>query len=214
MGRAGAGRRLGRIVGFVAGVVLALALAAPAWAASATATLAPIGTGSYLLTVTNTGSETINGFVVAAGEEPVPTNIVPNPACKYGNSPVSASINCTVTVAPGGSTQMCYTGHPLAEFVPGSSILLLGPAAPYAPISAAPPVASCPLPGFSAGTKTTGTGSTPGSSNKGTHAWTRTQCKGAYKAWSKKHGHANRSQKKAEANKLHKLYSCPLSILK
>jgi hypothetical protein len=53
-----AGCRRGRIAGLVITATLALSLAsvAPAWASGPTATLAPIGTGSYLLTVT-TGAE-------------------------------------------------------------------------------------------------------------------------------------------------------------
>jgi hypothetical protein len=156
------GRRLGvkrsarGILGVVAGVVLALAVAAPASASfSATATLAPIGTGSYLLTVTNTGSETITGFFASAGEEPVPTNIVPSPACHYGNTPAQGTITCTITVAPGASAQMCYTGKPLGELVPGSALLLQPQSGPVT-LAMAPAVTSCPLPGFTATSGGTG----------------------------------------------------------
>jgi hypothetical protein len=156
-GGSGIARTARRATGVLAAVALLLTVAAPAWAGtSATATLAPIGTGSYLLTVTNTGSEAFGGFVVGAGEEPVPTNIVPSPACKFGNTPVAASINCTITVAPGTSTQMCYTGHALGELLPGSSVLLLGGAGGFTSASPAPAVASCPLAGFKAGSGSTG----------------------------------------------------------
>jgi hypothetical protein len=146
--RIGVKRSTGGALGVVAAVVLALAAAAPAWASfSATTTLAPIGTGSYLLTVTNTGSETITGFFASAGEEPVPTNIVPSPACHYGNSPAQATITCTITIAPGASAQMCYTGKALGELLPGSALLLQPQAGPVT-LAMAPAVASCPLAGF------------------------------------------------------------------
>jgi streptogramin lyase len=51
-------------------------------------------------------------------------------------------------------------------------------------------------------------------SSKRGHVWTQTQCKSTYEAWTKTHHHAARSQRKVEANKLHKLHGCPLSILK
>jgi hypothetical protein len=143
-------RSMSRALGGVAAVVLALTLAAPAWASnSASSTLAPIGTGSFLLTVTNTGSEPIAGFVASAGETPAPTNIVPSPACHYGNTPVVASITCTVTIAPGASTQMCYTGNAISEALPGAALILL-PQAGSVSLTTAPAVASCPLPGFKA----------------------------------------------------------------
>lgn len=144
----------------MAAVVLALTVAAPAWAnpsATVTATLAPIGTGSHLLTITNTGSAPITGFVVGAGVEPVPTNIVPSPACQFGNTPFTGSIKCSITVLPGASTQMCYTGRALAELVPGSALLVQTTASEnFAPVGTSPAVASCPLPGFNAGSGSTG----------------------------------------------------------
>jgi hypothetical protein len=232
--RLGGRRRLRTMFGLVALVLVSLVVAAPALATipSATATLAPIGTGSYLLTVTNTGSEPLTGFVVSAGEEPVPTNIVPT-ACQFSGSPFSAAINCTIPLALGASAQMCYTGHALVEVIPGSSVLLLAAGGGgYASIGTSAAVASCPLPGFNPGSGSTpGTGSTPGptttpvtngtpvksttpATGKGGSAFTHTQCKAAYRAWGKKHHHATRSQKKAESNKLHKTHGCSLSILK
>jgi|GEM_PF-3496706 len=150
-GRTHGGKRSAwRALGGVAAVALALTVAAPAWAGySATATLAPIGTGSYLLTVTNTGSEPIGGFIGSAGETPVPMNIVPSPACHYGNSPVVASITCTITIALGASAQMCYTGNALVEELPGDA-LILEPQAGAVTLTTSPAVASCPLPGFKA----------------------------------------------------------------
>lgn len=159
--RSGSACRHGGAVGVVTAIVLALATASPAWAnPSASATLAPIGTGSYLLHLTNTGNESITSFIVVAGEEPLVTNVVPSPACHYGSSPVTGSITCTVTVPPAASTEMCYTGHALEEFIPGDSVLVNGSAGTaYSLISSAPAVASCPLPGFNAGSGSTGSGS-------------------------------------------------------
>ena len=63
--------RRSRLAGFIAGGAVLLALAVPAWASATTiegtATLAPIGTGSYLLTVTNTGTGEIKA-VIFGGE--------------------------------------------------------------------------------------------------------------------------------------------------
>jgi streptogramin lyase len=56
--------------------------------------------------------------------------------------------------------------------------------------------------------------STVSTSSKGGHPWAHPQCNRTYKAWTRAHRHANRSQKKVEANKLNRLHSCPLSILK
>lgn len=147
----------------MAAVLLALTIAAPAWASSvATATLAPIGTGSYLLTLTNTSSQTITGFVVAAGSEPSATNIVPSPACSLGtnNTPIliEDAVICNVAVAPGASTRVCYTGHAPSSLVTGAGqVLLLGTTASnigelFATIPGlSPAVTSCPLPGFKSG---------------------------------------------------------------
>ena len=118
--RLGGKRGLGRTVGVVASVALALAVAAPAWATvSATATLAPVGSASYLVTVTNTGSEAITGFSVYPTGFTV-TNIVPSPACQYQGSAVIRWITCSLTVAPAASTEMCYTGYARGGSVPGT----------------------------------------------------------------------------------------------
>ncbi len=229
-GRHAGKRRLGRTVGVMASLALWLAVAAPAWAtAGATATLAPIGSGSYLLTVTNTGSETIPGFVVIPIDFIV-TDAVPSPACQLENSLVR-SIACRTPVAPGASTQVCYTGQVLGES-PGATGLIDSSGNVIILVSPSPAVASCPLPGFTPGSgSTSGTTiapvsiSTPRSSltpapstrvtsSKGAHSWSHVRCKSAYKLWTKKHHHATRSQKKAEASKLHKTHGCPLSTLK
>jgi hypothetical protein len=238
-----AGRRLGgkrglaRIAGVFAFVSLALAVAAPAWATvSATATLAPVGSGSYLVTVTNTGSETITGFLVIP-KGLVVTSIVPSPACQY-NGTALRWISCGITIAPAASTQMCYTGYGLAESAPLWRVEG-GTAFGYSSMTPSPAVPSCPLPGFTAWsggipetTITPGSSSTPGSSGtagssstpgstgipvtsaKRARPWSHAQCKGTYNAWIKKHHHVTRSQRKAEADKLHKAHGCLLSILK
>jgi hypothetical protein len=197
-------RRHGLLAGMVLASVLALAVVTPASAApSATVTLAPIGSGSgsYLLTLRNTGPEAIERFAFAVGEAnnphpaSTPTNILPV-TCTW-NTPSAEAINCTA-VATGATADVCYTGE--AARSPAYLDFLTS-----VTITTAPAVSSCPLPGFKGST---------GKSATGSHAWTHAKCKSSYKAWAKKHGHATRAQKKAEANKLHKLYSCPLSILK
>lgn len=141
-----------RIAGIatILAVIAALAIA-PSALASATATVARIGTGSYLVTVTNTGTEAItlfaiasnNGFV-AGSEGFVSASVVPT-TCTAG-APIAGTIGCP-GIPAGGSQQVCYTG-PAATNV---SILFAsgGLPASVTPTSAAA-VASCPLPGFTA----------------------------------------------------------------
>ncbi len=45
-------------------------------------------------------------------------------------------------------------------------------------------------------------------SGKGSHTWSHALCESTYNAWAKQHHHATRSQKKAEANMLHKTHGC------
>lgn len=151
--RRGKSRR-GQIAGVAATLVVmaALAVAPSAFAsATATATVARIGTGSYLVTVTNTGTEAItiftiesnNGFV-AGSEGFAPASIVPT-TCHNG-APIAGAIGCP-GLAPGASQQVCYTG-PAATNI---SVLFTfgGLPASLTPTSA-PAVSSCPLPGFTA----------------------------------------------------------------
>lgn len=135
--------------------MLALAIAAPAGAEDSqlTVTLAPIGAGSYVVTVTNTpsvpntpGAGTITSFVVGFGNSgPALTNIDPSPTCGEGNAEVGhhliTDISCHVTLAQGASAQMCYTGPPATD------ALLDSVGRPEA-VTVAPAVAACPLPGF------------------------------------------------------------------
>jgi len=176
--------RRGGAAGALAAVVLALAFAAPAWAGSAaTATLAPIGTGSYLLTVTNISPAPLSGFF-AAVQTPFTAGVAPAPACKIGQntSPieVDSALICNVTIAAGASIQVCYTGPPPGEIFPdGNStmqLFMLGTdganGSIIGDVTLAPAVASCPLAGFipgvgaSGGSGTgTGSGSTPSTSS-------------------------------------------------
>jgi hypothetical protein len=129
-------RRNGRFAGLVAGISVVLALAAPAWASGtteATATLAPIGTGSYLLTIKNTGSEEIGGFFIN-GENL--TNIAPAGTC----GSLGSSAACTYPIAPGASAQICYSGPSVETVVLGGTIPVH--------VSSAPAIASCPVAGF------------------------------------------------------------------
>jgi hypothetical protein len=129
-------------IALVAVTMTALASAASASAATYTAVVAPIGTGSYVLSVQNTGPEPITSVVFSAGEKP--TNIVPS-SCTFGNVPTVNSINCTVNVTSGGDLQVCWTGEPIGELLPGANLLVgnsFGSATP------APAVSSCPVAGF------------------------------------------------------------------
>ena len=194
----GTGVRRG-LIGAVVLFAVALTVAAAAVAVTtATPTLAPIGSGSYLLTLTNSGSETITNFDLPTGQDP--TNAVPSPACN--STAIGGAVFCEITLLPGASTQVCYTGSAATQ------VVLNG----YYPVNISglsPAVSACPLPGF-----TGGTGSGSASGGTGTHSLSATQCKSAYRAWAKGHRHATRSQRKSEANKLHKQHGCPPSTLK
>jgi hypothetical protein len=99
----------GRLAGFATALVLALALGAPAWASGSTiegtATLAPIGTGSYLLSVTNTGTDEIKA-VIFGGENL--SNFASSPALSCSESLGHAT--CGGTIEPSASAQVCYSG--------------------------------------------------------------------------------------------------------
>jgi hypothetical protein len=151
----------GASVGALAAVLLAFVIAAPAPAANltATATLAPIGTGSYVLTVTNTSPEAFTDFVVDSGEASPATNVVPSPACVVSTIPFGAgSIVCTIAIAPGASAQMCYTGNALETLFPGESVLVETASGNkgHIALGTSPGVGSCPLPGFKSGPSATG----------------------------------------------------------
>jgi PASTA domain len=153
-GRAVRRRTAGRLgLGWIAPVavtVVALASAASASAASFTAVVAPIGTGSYVLSVQNTGPEPITSVVFSAGEKP--TNIVPS-SCTLGNTPVVNSISCAVSVASGGDLQVCWTGEPIEELLPGAN-LLVGNS--FGSATTAPAVSSCPVAGFKGASNSSG----------------------------------------------------------
>jgi hypothetical protein len=157
-------------------------------------------------------------------------------ACKAVVKPGESEYVCYTghvpgTVLPDGSSDpinVYIESEAMNENTKGVNVAALSPS-----------VASCPLPGFNpnppvvtpivVNTPITGstplTGNTPApsvppvkplpsSAPKPSHAFTRAQCKSAYKAWTKKHKHATPKQKKAEANTLHKAHGCPLSSLK
>ena len=128
------GRRRGRIAGLVAAATVALSLAsvAPAWATGPTATLAPIGTGSYLLTIT-TGAEKLEHDLGLVGENL--TNFDP-----AGCSPQTGGVICTFELPAMTSKQICYSGSAVTE-VQFNLIEDVNPAS-------APAVGSCPVPGF------------------------------------------------------------------
>jgi hypothetical protein len=160
--RAGSAYKRSGVSGVLAAIVLALAFAVPASASpAATATLAPIGTGSYLLTLTNVSSGPLSGFVIPASAAAT-ANVAPAPACRVGTnaSPIiiENAVICTVTVAPGASTQVCYTGSVPSTILPGEAaaggqVLLVGSNVGniqglVANVTLDAAVASCPLPGF------------------------------------------------------------------
>ena len=165
-GRRAGGARARLLTSIITACVCALALASSASAATTvTVGIAPISnaSGSFVLTLTNTGAEPVTGFFVAVGET---TNA--DPATCVPNTPVVGALNCQTAVAPGGSFQVCYTGSggsggELTELVPGTNIfvnnqhgLITG--------QKLPAVSSCPVAGFK-GASTTGP-PTSGSSAK------------------------------------------------
>jgi hypothetical protein len=155
----GSARIRGRAIRVAATVVVALAIAAPASAnPAATATVAPIGAGSYVLTITNTGSEAITDFIVDSGEESPAKDVVPSPACVVSGVPFGpGSIVCTIAIAPGASAEMCYTGHALLPLFPGESVLVETTDGKWhIAFTSGPAVGSCPVPGFKTGSSVTG----------------------------------------------------------
>lgn len=163
-------RRLSRdrLAGLIASgaTMLALAVAAPAWAVgtgSATATVAPIGsasaTSSYLVTVNNTGSENITALLIGVSQEGlVGSSIVPSDC--QDNVPVAGAIGCPGIVA-GASEQLCYTGPPAVNI---SATFPEAPLLYNQPTTTAAGVASCPVAGF---TLPSGGGSTPEGGSSG-----------------------------------------------
>jgi hypothetical protein len=129
-----------RAVAAATPLLLLAAAVAPASGATptATATLAPIGagSGSYLVTVKNTGSDTIENYSVITGAGP--TSVAP-PACRVG--PVSGMF-CAIPIVAGGESQMCYSG-------PAATALWLN-FGHYTPVTLtmAAAVSSCPVAGF------------------------------------------------------------------
>ena len=132
-----------RAASSVAAVVAALAVASPAFATTgATISAAPIGTGSYLVTITNTGTDPISRFDIFA---PSATNLAPS-TC--GPGALAGTTACTGTIAPGGTAQLCYTGGRPNELVAGSFVLVNGSPV-MSTLTVLPAVSSCPLAGWS-----------------------------------------------------------------
>jgi hypothetical protein len=194
------GRRNGaRRVALVAPLALALAFAAPAAARpSASGTLTYVGASTFVLTVTNTGAEAFESFGTAVTS----TNLVPASACENRET----SIVCRGQIPPGYSKQVCFTDPSL-----GASETLLVTAGSgglanetFFDTTPGAAMASCPLLGNPSGVVT-------GKKTSGSHAWSRVRCVRAYKSWRKKHRHASRRAKKAEARTLRKLHGCRLA---
>ena len=153
------GRRRARIAGVVAALTVVLAVAVPAWASGATepsATLAPIGTGSYLLTIT-AGAEKVTSLGLV-GENI--TNVAPAGIC----APQTDGVICGfAAVLPMTSMQFCYSGPAVTEV----AFNLIE----QVKVSSVPAVATCPVPGFtpasSGGGAAGGGGSSGGGSSGG-----------------------------------------------
>jgi PASTA domain-containing protein len=156
-GRSSAGCKRGRITGLaiIATVALSLASVASASAAGPTATLAPIGTGSYLLTVT-TGSEKLEHGLFLVGQ-----NLTNFAVAKGTCSPAAEGAFCEFLLPPVTSEQICYSGGPVTEV----KFNLTEDATP----SSAPAVGSCPVPGFTPASSGGG-GGTGGSGGSGSGA--------------------------------------------
>ncbi len=149
------GRRRGRIAGLVTAITVVLGVALPAWASGASepsATLAPIGTGSYLLTIT-TGAEPITSLGLV-GENI--TNVAPAGICA---SQTDGVICAFATVPPMTSKQFCYSGPAVTEV--GFNLIY------QVKVSSAPAVASCPVPGFTPASSGGGGGAGGGGSSGG-----------------------------------------------
>jgi len=141
------GRR--RVAALLTCALAALLLTASASAApSANVTVARIGPGigSYLVSVTNTGTVAITSFSVEAAHA---TSILPTPACAPSSTPSPGALTCTLEVAPGASGRVCYSGGVPLAFGPGESVLIeSGGEHVYEAYAVAPAVSACPLTGF------------------------------------------------------------------
>jgi hypothetical protein len=212
-------------IGALAGAC-ALALAAPATSSAvtytATATVAPIVTGSYLLTVTNTGPDVPGGFDAAAvGAK----NVVADASCSAG---IVDAIACGGTFGAGAVVRVCYSGAaattvqlafsiyssipvtsapattcPLAGFTPAAPVT----PAPVTPVTPAP-VAPAPV------TPTTPAAAPVKTKAKAVHSWKRALCVSTYKSWKSRHKHATAKQRRAEQSKLKTQHGCKASALK
>jgi hypothetical protein len=182
----GAWLRSGAILSVLAAGICSLVLApsASAFTVSVTVGIAPISTasGSYVLKLTNTGSETITGFFLAPGESSHvdPSSCVPN-------TPFSGGLSCSTTIAPGASFQVCYTGSEgkggeLLEFYPGTNTnIVVNGEMSHVNASSLGAVSACPVAGFNPGTTppagtTPPTGTTPPAGTTPTTGSTTPKC--------------------------------------
>jgi len=231
--RPGRAPALGRLLAVMCGFALALCAAAPAWASvEATGTYAPdsANAGGWVVTLTNTGTEPITAFAVTTLPVAKLEQIDPSPACKP-DALLGVTIECKVTIDPKATTHLCYRGTGTYPSDEKLYVYLNGSQESPAEISQASPT-SCPS---STGTGGSGGGSgSGGSSGSGggggagsgsgsggttgnkttTHHWSAHTCRVNYDAWSKKHRHATRSKKKAEAKALNKEHGCSVNIWK
>jgi hypothetical protein len=144
------------IASMVAACASSLALAASASATpTVTVGIAPISSasGSFVLTLTNTGGEAITDFIVAPGET---TNA--DPTSCVANTLAVGALDCHTTIAPSASFQVCYTGSEghggeLGEFVPGSNIFI-NTEHVHVTAEKLGAVSTCPVAGFKTGTTT------------------------------------------------------------
>jgi len=214
------------ITGAVAACVLALAVPATSSAVgyTGTATLAPIGTGSYLLTVTNTGIQMPMFVAFATGGS---KNVVSDNRCN--GTVLNDAVTCLDPIDVGVVVHVCYSGSPVTVVEPGAY-------PPDIPVTSAP-ATTCPLAGFTATapvtpvtpvTPTTPAAPTPAptpgpttpattpakSPLKSGHSWKAALCTSTYKSWKSKHKHATAKQRRAEQTKLKTQHGCKASALK
>ncbi len=150
------------IAGGLIALVPAVASASASTRAQGTLTVAPItgSTGSYVVTVTNTGKVEMTGFEFVTGSpesSSPPKQLVPSSACSY-----SGFIVCNVSLQPSASFQVCYQGAELSLFEvdliarlkPEGEVYGSGAGAGFRTA----PVAACPVPGFKSSPSGSGSG--------------------------------------------------------
>jgi hypothetical protein len=212
-------------LGVLAAVALALGVPATSSAVTytGTATLAPIATGSYLLTVTNTGVEMPAGFAaIAIGGS---KNVVSDAGCS--GTILSDSITCANAFGAGAVIHACYSGSPVTSVLPGAyppeiavtsapaTTCPLAGFTPAVPVTPAPVTPTTPAPVTPAPvTPTTPAAAPVKTPVKAVHTWKRALCVSTYKSWKSRHKHATAKQRRSEQTKLKTLHGCKASALK